>query len=212
MKKIIILALFLSACATTTSDKKDFGDLNPSARECSSLYNRINRGVKFNNEEIALFSACLHHNKMELNAEELNLGKKLLMAQMEEVEMDSKISIDLPPSKINLEANPFVNTTEYFLGRQGDIVYYFYYGEGGRYLVKILTEKHSLSKAEVSLLVDREKNPETISLARISDNLFYGIGNSRKGEVKYSLEVFIPASGFFNPVKHNFSYKIDVER
>lgn len=121
-----------------------------------------------------------------------------------EKEFEEGDKITLPTSESQgLIRSPFLNTQKSTIFNQNGISIDFYYGIGGRYLIKMNIPKHltlNFSKAEGTLLVDYQGNspgssPETLSLSSSAEGLFQGQGNIRNGKTDFRLELLAPAPG-----------------
>lgn len=127
--------------------------------------------------------------------------------------------IPLPPvPKDNIARSPFFNTQKQVITNRNGFVYEFYYGSGGRYIVVVKPPAgvfFDFAGAEGTLTVTEETprgelNPEIISLSVDRKGILMGSGDPRSGEIKVSLQVFVPSSKYNGSLNDEvyFSMKI----
>lgn len=136
-------------------------------------------------------------------------------AQSPSIEIDNQpdVVITLPVIQKQKIQSVFYNTQKLYTDTKKGINYTFFYGTGGRLIIKIVSENYQIdfSKANAELIFNDEKNPETLSLATTGDGIFTGFGNERTGTQKIKFKFEVPETKNNSFINEEFDLTVNIQ-
>jgi hypothetical protein len=130
-----------------------------------------------------------------------------------EIDNQPDIVIKLPVIQKQKIQSIFFNTQKLYTDTKKGINYTFFYGNGGRVIVKIVSESSQIdfTKANAELIFMDEKNPETLSLATAGDGVFTGFGNERTGAQKMKFKFEVPETKNNSFINEEFDLTVNIQ-